>query len=68
MGADIMFFGILLVYTPIAMAYMAGARSEEDVIQYFMQFPMEKLVIIASLPNHGRGLMFLGLCLSYLEK
>lgn len=60
-------FGILLYLTPTIMVYMAGARSEEDAIQYFMQFPIEKLIMLSSLPKHGYGLLMLGMCLSYLE-
>lgn len=56
-------FGCLLYFTPGVMAYMEGARSEKDMIQWIMGKPLEFLMALRLMPPSGLGFIMLSLAI-----
>jgi len=59
-------FGLILVYTPAAMAFLAGARSEEDLIQWLMSKPLEFIEALRAMQLSGQGVLLMSLAISYV--
>ena len=65
-GVLVCIFGIMLVLTPAVMAAMAGVETEDDLIRWMMNQPLQFMIAARAMMISGVGLIIAGAAIYYL--
>lgn len=65
-GAYLIILGIILIFTIPILAVMDGVESQQDLIQWYMNKPLEFLAMVKPMIFSGIGLVVAGLAVIYM--
>lgn len=62
----LIFFGVMLLVTPLILMMLSGAETEDDVIRWLTRQPLGFIIAIRAMMFSGLGLLMAGAATNYL--